>query len=94
MIKAQPLIPLEGDRGEEMGSLYCTPQRKCGLDLYLTCPDSIGPDPAQHRLPLELESLTPRILSYLNLALENAEASPPRRPSPLCVTSRAEKDLN
>lgn len=43
-------------------------------------------------ITLELESITTKRISYLNLALENAEASPTRRPCRLCITSRAEKD--
>lgn len=79
-------------RSEEMASLYCIPPSKFGLDLPLTVPDCLGPNPGQHLSPLELGSLTPKII-FLQLN-ENAEASPIRRPSPWCVTSRAEKDLN
>ena len=44
IIHAHPLIP-QRERSEAMASLYCTPQWKFGLDLYLTSPDGLGPHP-------------------------------------------------
>lgn len=89
-ICAHPPIP-EGDRGKEMDSLY---QTTFVPGLHHTFFDGIGPNTSQHLSSLELGSLKPRIISYLNLALEYAETSLTRRPSPWCVTSRAEKDLS
>lgn len=45
-----------------MASLYCIPPNKFGRDFPLTVPDCLGPNPGQH--PLELGSLTPKIISF------------------------------
>lgn len=71
-----------------MASLY---QTKFVSDLHHTFLDGIGPKTSQHLSSQEVGSLKPRIIFYLNLALEYVETSLTRRPSPRCVTSRAEK---